>query len=68
MKHELTFELTRVAKSRGGDRYETTFGEEPKPMVVYFPQSISRISAPTSLDGQRQHVVPMFKVTIEVAE
>ena len=68
MKHELMFKLTRVAKSGGGDRYETNFGEEPKPMVIYLPQSISRISAPTSPDGQRQHVVPMFKVTIEVAE
>ena len=41
MSTELKFNLTRAAKSNSGDRYEAEVGE-PKPMVIYIPQKISR--------------------------
>ena len=39
---ELKLKLTRPAKSKGGDRYETTIEGEAKPMSIYLPQSITR--------------------------
>ena len=39
---KLTLNLTRPAKSRGGDRYESKLPGEDKPLVIYLPQSISR--------------------------
>lgn len=42
MKTTLQFHLTRPAKKMGGDRYETMIEGEPKPMVIYIPQKISR--------------------------
>lgn len=56
---ELTFNLTRPAKSRGGDRYEATVEGEFKPLVVYFPQSMTRNGG---------DICPGFKVTVEPAE
>lgn len=38
---KLMFKLTKAAKKAGGDRYEADTGE-PRPMVIYLPQSISR--------------------------
>ena len=54
MSTELNFKLARPARKQGGDRYEAEIGE-PKPMVVYFPQSISR------KDG-----IPVEKLTIRI--
>lgn len=34
--------LVRVARKAGGDRYECMIEGEDKPLVLYFPQSISR--------------------------
>jgi hypothetical protein len=42
MKVTLQFKLTRPAKKGGGDRYESLIEGEAKPMVLYFPQRISR--------------------------
>lgn len=39
---KLTFKLTRIAKGRGGDRYEATIDGEPRPVVIYLPQYITR--------------------------
>jgi len=36
--------LTRPASSKGGDRYEGDIPYEPKPYIIYLPQSISRIN------------------------
>lgn len=37
-----TLNLTRPAKSKGGDRYEATLIEGENPLVIYLPQSITR--------------------------
>ena len=40
---KLTFDLTRIAKKFGGDRYEHDLeGNKNDKFVVYIPQSISR--------------------------
>ena len=44
MTRDLTFILTRPARKNGGDRYEADMVEEEKPVVFYFPQSISRVA------------------------
>lgn len=56
---ELHFELTRKAKSKGGDRYEADVPNESNPLVVYFPQSMTRVAG---------ELVPGFKVTVEPTE
>jgi hypothetical protein len=38
----LTLKLTRPAKSKGGDRYESSQLFDGKPLVIYLPQEISR--------------------------
>lgn len=38
----LKLKLTRPAAKQGGDRYECQIENEAKPLVLYFPQSISR--------------------------
>lgn len=38
----LLFKLTRVAKSKGGDRYEYGTKGDESHMVFYIPQTISR--------------------------
>ncbi|MCD6435966.1 MAG: hypothetical protein J7L15_06215 [Clostridiales bacterium] len=40
---EATLKLTRPAKAKGGDRYETILENETNPLVIYLPQSITRI-------------------------
>ena len=42
MEMRFEFTLKKQARSTGGDRYECKWESEPKPWVVYFPQSISR--------------------------
>ena len=39
---QIEFTLKRVARSRGGDRYEAFIEGEDRPMVIYVPQYISR--------------------------
>jgi hypothetical protein len=39
---KLTFHLIKAAKKSGGDRYEAAVEGEERPVVFYFPQSISR--------------------------
>ena len=39
---KLTFHLIKAARKSGGDRYEADVEGEPKPVVFYFPQTISR--------------------------
>lgn len=39
----LSFKLTQVARSKGGDRYEAVIPNE-RPMVIYIPQLFSRAS------------------------
>jgi len=34
--------LTRPAKSKGGDRYEAVLVEGENPLAIYLPQSITR--------------------------
>lgn len=56
---DFTFELTRPATGKGGDRYEANIMIGEKPWVIYVPQRISRNN-----EGQ-----PYLKVkfTIEVS-
>lgn len=54
---KVDFYIKKAARSTGGDKYETTLIREPKPWVVYFPQSISRV------DG-----VPKEVITIEIVD
>lgn len=42
MKLQMMFKLTRIAKSKGGDRYEHGTKDYENHMVIYVPQSISR--------------------------
>jgi len=42
MKFDLYFVLTQKARSYGGDKYESKLEGEPKNVVVYIPQRISR--------------------------
>ena len=39
---ELILQLTRPAKSKGGDRYESEMEGQDKPFVIYLPQSFTR--------------------------
>lgn len=39
---KLVMKLARPAKKQGGDRYEAEVPNELNPLVIYFPQSISR--------------------------
>lgn len=39
---ELTFQLKKVARKLGGDRYEAEVEGDNRAFVVYFPQSITR--------------------------
>jgi hypothetical protein len=41
-KYSYTLTLTGRAKGSGGDRYEAVYEQGQKPMVLYFPQSITR--------------------------
>ena len=41
--NEMHFQLTRAAKSSGGDRYECGQKGDDLYMVIYVPQAISRI-------------------------
>ena len=41
---KVVLNLTRPAKSKGGDRYEVTLVEGENPLVIYLPQSITRPS------------------------
>lgn len=52
---KLEMKLTRPAKSRGGDRYECQLVGEDRPLVIYFPQFISRPKG-----------VPVGKVTMNL--
>lgn len=50
-----TLNLTRPAKSKGGDRYEATLVEGENPIVIYLPQSITRSNG-----------TPFSKITMEL--
>jgi len=39
---KVKFQLTRPARSKGGDRYEGNLVGKERPMVIYIPQEISR--------------------------
>ena len=39
---KITFHLIKAARKSGGDRYEADVEGEERPVVFYFPQSISR--------------------------
>ena len=39
---KITLKLTRIAESRGGDRYEAPLKGVDKPLVIYLPQHLSR--------------------------
>lgn len=39
---KMTFALLQKAKSSGGDKYAANLETEDKPVVFYFPQSVSR--------------------------
>lgn len=54
MQTKLEFILTQRARSYGGDRYEAKVPGEPKNIVVYVPQFISR-------EGQAE---PREKITV----
>jgi len=56
MKTTLTLELTRAARSQGGDRYECQLTENAKPMVIYLPQSISRTETGTPAESVRMEI------------
>ena len=42
MSKMMTMHLTKAARSKGGDRYEAHIEGEDRPIVIYWPQSISR--------------------------
>ena len=52
---QIKMQLTRPAKSKGGDRYEGKFEEDK--IVLYFPQKISR-----AVDGKTPANQLMLKV------
>ena len=54
---KILFELTRPARKFGGDRYEADIGD-PKPWVLYIPQSVSR-------DPSGQVIADAFEITFE---
>jgi len=56
---ELKFQLTRPAKTSGGDRYEHGKKGDDDFMTVYIPQSISR---------QGNNAIETFDVTIKAAK
>jgi len=54
---EAILKLTRPAKAKGGDRYEVIIENEENPLVIYLPQSITRV-------GNTPH--PEFNMIITV--
>lgn len=39
---KIKLDLKRPARSKGGDRYEAQLIGEDNPLIIYFPQKISR--------------------------